>query len=129
MGKRLLKWAEPHARSTALMTPAMRGKVKSTVMEVDKRVHTLTESFEPFAPEARPSDRLRDCYVDRLHFDKCDPTQNRRPYLDELIAMARADLLTVLAAADGSVPQSNHGARWQPGHYLQTHMLCGLGTK
>ncbi|CAA7263217.1 unnamed protein product [Cyclocybe aegerita] len=31
MGKGLLKRAAPHARSAALMTPAMRGKVKSTV--------------------------------------------------------------------------------------------------
>ncbi|CAA7270841.1 unnamed protein product [Cyclocybe aegerita] len=107
MGKRLLKQAEPHAHSTALMTPAMWGKVKSTVMEVDEQVHTLTESFEPFAPEAHPSDRLLDCYVDRLHFDERDPTQDRCPYLDELITTARADPLTVLAVADGSVPQSN----------------------
>ncbi|CAA7271388.1 unnamed protein product [Cyclocybe aegerita] len=90
MGEGLLKRAAPHARSAALMTPAMRGKVKSTVMEVDKRVHTLTESFEPFAPEARPGDRLLDRYADH-----------------ELIAKARADPLTVLAATDGSVPQSN----------------------
>ncbi|CAA7264634.1 unnamed protein product [Cyclocybe aegerita] len=76
-------------------------------MEVDERVHTLTESFEPFAPEARPGDRLLDRYADRLHFDKRDPTQDRRLYLDELIARARADPLTVLAATDGSVPQSN----------------------
>ncbi|CAA7261912.1 unnamed protein product [Cyclocybe aegerita] len=55
MGEGLLKRAAPHARSAALMTPAMRGKVKSTVMEVDERVHTLTESFKPFAPEARPA--------------------------------------------------------------------------
>ncbi|CAA7271404.1 unnamed protein product [Cyclocybe aegerita] len=89
------------------MTPAMRGKVKSTIMEVDEHVHTLTESFEPFAPEARPGDRLLDCFVDGLHFDECDPTQDRRPYLDELIVKARADPLTVLAATDGSVPQSN----------------------
>ncbi|CAA7269038.1 unnamed protein product [Cyclocybe aegerita] len=33
--------------------------------------------------------------------------QDRRLYLDELIAKARADPLTVLAATDGSVPQSN----------------------
>ncbi|CAA7268127.1 unnamed protein product [Cyclocybe aegerita] len=33
--------------------------------------------------------------------------RDRRPYLDELIARARADPLTVLAATDGSVPQSN----------------------
>ncbi|CAA7264628.1 unnamed protein product [Cyclocybe aegerita] len=76
-------------------------------MEVDERVHTLTESFEPFAPEARPGDRLLDRYVDHLHFDERDPTQDRCPYLDELIAKARADPLTVLAATDGSVPQSN----------------------
>ncbi|CAA7261922.1 unnamed protein product [Cyclocybe aegerita] len=107
MGERLLKRAAPHARSAALMTPAMQGKVKSTVMEVDERIHTLTESFEPFAPEARPGDRLLDCYADCLHFDKCDPAQDRRPYLDELIAKARANPLTVLAATDGSVPQSN----------------------
>ncbi|CAA7261906.1 unnamed protein product [Cyclocybe aegerita] len=107
MGEGLLKRAAPHARSAALMTPAMRGKVKSTVMEVDERVHTLTESFEPFAPEARPGDRLLDHYADRLHFDERDPGQDRRPYLDELIAKARADPLTVLAATDGSVPQSN----------------------
>ncbi|CAA7263236.1 unnamed protein product [Cyclocybe aegerita] len=107
MGEGLLKRAAPHARSAALMTPAMRGKVKSTVMEVDERVHTLTESFEPFTPEARPGDRLLDRYADRLHFDERDPTQDRRPYLDELIARARADPLTVLAATDGSVPQSN----------------------
>ncbi|CAA7264623.1 unnamed protein product [Cyclocybe aegerita] len=85
----------------------MQGKVKSTVMEVDECVHTLTESFEPFAPEARPGDQLLDHYADRLHFDERDPTQDRRPYLDELIAKARADPLTVLAATDGSVPQSN----------------------
>ncbi|CAA7270789.1 unnamed protein product [Cyclocybe aegerita] len=107
LGEGLLKRAEPHARSATLMTPAMRGKVKSTVMEVDERVHTLTESFEPFAPEARPGDRLLDRYADRLHFDERDPGQDRRPYLDELIAKARANPLTVLAATDGSVPQSN----------------------
>ncbi|CAA7267352.1 unnamed protein product [Cyclocybe aegerita] len=107
MGEGLLKRAAPHARSAALMTPAMQGKVKSTVMEVDKCVHTLTESFECFAPKARPGDRLLDHYADRLHFDERDPTQDRRPYLDELIARARADPLTVLAATDGSVPQSN----------------------
>ncbi|CAA7261920.1 unnamed protein product [Cyclocybe aegerita] len=50
---------------------------------------------------------LLDHYADRLRFDKRDPTQDRRPYLDNLIATARADPLTVLAAADGSVPQSN----------------------
>ncbi|CAA7264616.1 unnamed protein product [Cyclocybe aegerita] len=94
IGKRLLKWANPHARSAALMTPAMWGKVKSTVMEVDERTHTLTESFEPFAPEARP-----DC----LCFDEHDPTQDRCPYLNELIANARANPFTVLAAADSSV--------------------------
>ncbi|CAA7270849.1 unnamed protein product [Cyclocybe aegerita] len=33
--------------------------------------------------------------------------QDRHPYLDELIATVRADPLTVLAAADGSVPRSN----------------------
>ncbi|CAA7264638.1 unnamed protein product [Cyclocybe aegerita] len=77
------------------MTPAMRGKVKSTVMEVDECVHTLTESFEPFVPEAHPGDRLLDRYADRLHFDEHDPAQDR------------ADPLTVLAATDGSVPQSN----------------------
>ncbi|CAA7267337.1 unnamed protein product [Cyclocybe aegerita] len=107
LGKGLLKRAVPHACSAALMTPAMRGKVKSTVMEVDERVHTLTESFEPFAPEARPGDWLLDHYADRLHFDKRDPTQDKRPYLDKLIMKARADPLTVLAATDGSVPQSN----------------------
>ncbi|CAA7267560.1 unnamed protein product [Cyclocybe aegerita] len=88
MGESLLKRATPHACSAALMTPAMRGKVKSTVMEVDERVHTLTESFEPFAPEACPGDQLLDHYADHLHFDEADP-------------------LTVLAATDGSVPQSN----------------------
>ncbi|CAA7259601.1 unnamed protein product [Cyclocybe aegerita] len=90
MGEGLLKRAEPHTHSAALMTPAMRGKVKSTVMEVDKHIHTLTESFEPFAPEAHPGDQLLDRYADRLHFDE-----------------PRADPLTVLAATDGSVPQSN----------------------
>ncbi|CAA7267561.1 unnamed protein product [Cyclocybe aegerita] len=90
MGEGLLKRAAPHARSATLMTPAMRGKVKSTVMEVDERVHTLTESFEPFVPEARPGDWLLDRYADH-----------------ELIAKVRADPLTVLAATDGSVPQSN----------------------
>ncbi|CAA7270642.1 unnamed protein product [Cyclocybe aegerita] len=78
MGEGLLKRAAPHARSAALMTPAMQGKVKSTVMEVDEHVHTLTESFEPFAPEARPGDRLLDRYADHLRFDKRDPTQDRR---------------------------------------------------
>ncbi|CAA7268143.1 unnamed protein product [Cyclocybe aegerita] len=77
-------------------------------MEVDKHVHTLTESFEPFAPKAHPGDQLLDRFADRLHFDERDPTQDRRPYLDELIAKVRADPLTVLAATDGSVPQSNH---------------------
>ncbi|CAA7267376.1 unnamed protein product [Cyclocybe aegerita] len=107
MGEGLLKQAKPHACSVALMTPAMRGKVKSTVMEVDECIHTLTESFEPFVPEACPGDRLLDRYVDCLHFDERDPTQDRHPYLDKLIAKARANPLTVLAATDGSVPQSN----------------------
>ncbi|CAA7267340.1 unnamed protein product [Cyclocybe aegerita] len=89
------------------MTPAMRGKVKSMIMEVDEHVHTLTETFEPHAPEARPGDWLLDRFVDCLHFNERDPTQDRRPYLDELIAKARADPLAVLAATDGSVPQSN----------------------
>ncbi|CAA7267369.1 unnamed protein product [Cyclocybe aegerita] len=81
--------------------------LNATVMEVDECIHTLTESFEPFVPEAHPGDRLLDRYADWLHFDEHDPTQDRRPYLDELIARARADPLTVLAAIDGSVPQSN----------------------
>ncbi|CAA7269286.1 unnamed protein product [Cyclocybe aegerita] len=54
-----------------------------------------------------PGDRLLDRYADRLHFDERNPTQDRRPYLDKLIAKARADPLTVLAATDGAVPQSN----------------------
>ncbi|CAA7270141.1 unnamed protein product [Cyclocybe aegerita] len=106
LGERLLKWAEPHACSATLMTPTMWGRVKSTVMEVDEYVHALTESFKPFVPEAHPGDQLLDCFVDRLHFDECNPTQDRRPYLDKLIAITRADPL-VLAATDGSVPQSN----------------------
>ncbi|CAA7267776.1 unnamed protein product [Cyclocybe aegerita] len=107
MGEGLLKRAVPHAHSAALMTPAMQGKVKSTVMEVDECVHTLTESFEPFAPKACLGDWLLDRYADRLHFDEHDPTQDRRPYLDKLIAKVRANPVTVLAATDGSVPQSN----------------------
>ncbi|CAA7267585.1 unnamed protein product [Cyclocybe aegerita] len=107
IGKRLLKWAKLHACSAALMTPAMQGKVKSTVMEVDKRIHTLTESFKPFAPEAHLGDQLLDRFADCLHFDKCDPAQDRCLYLNELIANVRADPPTVLAATDGSVPQSN----------------------
>ncbi|CAA7269041.1 unnamed protein product [Cyclocybe aegerita] len=67
----------------------------------------LDLGFEPFVPKARPGDWLLDRYADRLHFDKCDPTQDRRPYLNELITKVRADPLTVLAATDDSVPQSN----------------------
>ncbi|CAA7270772.1 unnamed protein product [Cyclocybe aegerita] len=107
MDERLLKRAEPHACSATLMTPAMQGKVKSTVMEVDEHVHTLTESFEPFVPKACPGDRLLDRLADHLCFDEHDPTQDRHPYLNRLIANARADSLTILAMADGSVPQSN----------------------
>ncbi|CAA7268146.1 unnamed protein product [Cyclocybe aegerita] len=135
MGEGLLKQAEPHTCSAVLMTPAMRGKVKSTVMEVDEHIHTLTESFEPFAPEARPGDRLLDRYADRLHFDKRDPAQDRRPYLDELITKARADPLTVLAATDGSVPQSNQyqaasAAIIYKGHreLKRTHYVSGRVT-
>ncbi|CAA7264614.1 unnamed protein product [Cyclocybe aegerita] len=76
-------------------------------MELDECVHTLTESFEPFAPEARPGDRLLDRHADRLHFDERNPTQDRRPYLAELIVKARANPSTVLAATDDSVPQFN----------------------
>ncbi|CAA7267356.1 unnamed protein product [Cyclocybe aegerita] len=135
MGKRLLKRAEPHARSAALMTPAMQGKVKSTVMEVDEHIHALTESFEPFAPEACPGDRLLDRYADRLCFDERDPTQDRHPYLDGLIANTRADPLTVLAATDGSVPQSNQyqaasAAIIYKGHceLKRTHYVSGRVT-
>ncbi|CAA7271396.1 unnamed protein product [Cyclocybe aegerita] len=71
-------------------------------MELDECVHTLTESFEPFAPEARPGDRLLDRHADRLHFDERNPTQDRRPYLAELIVKARANPSTVLAATDDS---------------------------
>ncbi|CAA7269037.1 unnamed protein product [Cyclocybe aegerita] len=135
MGEGLLKRAVPHAPSATLMTPAMRGKVKSTVMEVDERVHTLTESFEPFAPEACPGDRLLDRYADHLHFDKHNPTQDRRPYLDKLIANARADPLTVLVATDGSVPWSNQyqaasAAIIYKGHHKlgRTHYVSGRVT-
>ncbi|CAA7265606.1 unnamed protein product [Cyclocybe aegerita] len=76
-------------------------------MEVDERVHTLTESFKPFVPKAFPGDRLLDHFADHLHFDERDPTQDRRPYLNELVAKVRANPLTVLAAANGSVPRSN----------------------
>ncbi|CAA7267374.1 unnamed protein product [Cyclocybe aegerita] len=72
MGEGLLKRAAPHARSAALMTPAVRGKVKSTVMELAQAI---------------------------------GPDLQHASY--ELIAKARADPLTVLAATDGSVPQSN----------------------
>ncbi|CAA7267773.1 unnamed protein product [Cyclocybe aegerita] len=135
MGERLLKRAVPHAHSAALMTLAMRGRVKSTIMEVDERVHTLTESFTPFVPEARPGDRLLDRFADRLHFDERNPTQDRRPYLDKLIAKVRADPLTVLAATDGSVPQSNQyqaasAAIIYKGHreLKKTHYVSGRVT-
>ncbi|CAA7267607.1 unnamed protein product [Cyclocybe aegerita] len=52
-------------------------------------------------------DWLLDRYADRLHFDERNPMQDRCPYLDELITKVRANPLTVLAATDGSVPQSN----------------------
>ncbi|CAA7261915.1 unnamed protein product [Cyclocybe aegerita] len=49
-----------------------------------------------------------DVLCERRHGHRLrDPTQDRRPYLDELIARVRANPLTVLAATDGSVPQSN----------------------
>ncbi|KAJ3481654.1 hypothetical protein NLJ89_g12193 [Agrocybe chaxingu] len=88
------------------MTPSMQGHVTSMVMEIIDCLPALTESFEPFAPEARPGDRLLDRYADCISFDDHTPGVNQKPYLDELIVKARADPLMVLAV-DRPVPHSS----------------------
>ncbi|CAA7270775.1 unnamed protein product [Cyclocybe aegerita] len=71
-------------------------------------------------------------FKDPLRFDKRDPTQNRRPYLDRLITTARANPLTVLAATDGSVLWSNQyqaalAAIIYKGHHELERTCCVSG--
>ncbi|CAA7271846.1 unnamed protein product [Cyclocybe aegerita] len=109
MGERLLKRAEPRACSAALMTPAMQGKVKSTVMEVDEHIHTLTESFEPFAPEAHSSDQLLDHYADHLHYVTDAKTDGPDlALMKSNKAIKFADVINIKVTYNKSaVPQSN----------------------
>jgi len=48
------KGTQPHPCAISQMSEAFKRKVKGTIMEIDRHLPELTESFKPVASEARP---------------------------------------------------------------------------
>ncbi|KAF5319438.1 hypothetical protein D9619_008864 [Psilocybe cf. subviscida] len=64
-----LKRAVPHASSIELMTPAIKAKVKGSLMQADMILPAAVELVEPFHKLAQPGLRLLDRFSDRIMFD------------------------------------------------------------
>ena len=79
------------------MSEAFKRKVKGTVMEIDRRLPDLTESFEPCAPEARPGARLMDRFSAQIDFNDCghleddEALQASKNTLNDLLKEAKRD--------------------------------------
>jgi len=67
------KGVQPHPCAISQMSEAFKQKVKGTVMEIDRHLLELTESFEPVASEAWPSAQLIDSFPNQVIFDNCGP--------------------------------------------------------
>jgi len=65
------KGTQPHPCAISQMSEAFKQKVKGTVMEIDRCLTELTESFEPVASEAQPGAQLMDRFPDQVIFDNC----------------------------------------------------------
>jgi len=65
------KGTQPHPCAISQMSEAFKQKVKGTVMEIDRHLPELTESFEPVASEARPGAQLMDRFPDQVIFNDC----------------------------------------------------------
>ncbi|KAF5314436.1 hypothetical protein D9619_011855 [Psilocybe cf. subviscida] len=74
-----LKRTVPHALSIELMTPAIKAKVKGSLMQVDMTLPTAVELIEPFHKLAQPGLRLLDCFSNRIVFDT--PSRSPSPLL------------------------------------------------
>jgi len=51
---------DPHPMSIILMPEALKPRVKTAIMEIQRVLPNLTEEFVPFAPEVRLGSRLLD---------------------------------------------------------------------
>ncbi|KAF5319452.1 hypothetical protein D9619_008863 [Psilocybe cf. subviscida] len=69
MSGRHLKRASPHACSIELMTPALKAKVKGSLMQADTILPTAVENMDPFHALAQPGLRLLDRFCDHIVFD------------------------------------------------------------
>ncbi|KAF5318469.1 hypothetical protein D9619_010810 [Psilocybe cf. subviscida] len=69
MSGRHLKPASPHACFIELMTPALKARVKGSLMQADTILPTAVENMDPFHALAQPGLRLLDCFCDCIVFD------------------------------------------------------------
>ena len=90
-------------------------------MEIDERLPTLTEVFDPTIEDARPGFRMCDLFGEQIIFDTPAPPdkkaedpedaaekawEKRKAHLDKLLAEAKHDPLSVVAAVDAAVPKT-----------------------
>jgi len=94
------------------MSEAFKRKVKGTVMEIDRHLPELTESFEPVASEARPGTRLMDRLPDQVIFDDCsslleqDALEAHERDLFTILRNVRLSDDTVYCSVDASLPDN-----------------------
>jgi len=106
------KGAQPHPCAISQMSEAFKRKVKGTVMEIDRHLPELTESFEPVASEARPGTRLMDRFPDQVIFDDCgslmeqDALEARERDLFTILRNVRLSNDTVYCSVDASLPDN-----------------------
>jgi len=104
--------AQAHPCAISKMSEAFKQKVKGTVMEIDRRLPDLTESFEPCAPEARPGARLMDRFSAQIDFDDCghleddEALQACKNTLNDLLKEAKRDNSAVYCSMDASLPDN-----------------------
>ncbi|KAF4614683.1 hypothetical protein D9613_002817 [Agrocybe pediades] len=108
------KQASAHPLAISRLTPNQRLKVKGSLMEVDRHLPELTESFAPVAPEARPGVRLLDRFPDRVEFHGTEGLLDERSLeayrtkLNTVLTEAREQPGTVICAVDASLPNEEH---------------------
>ena len=126
--------AQAHPCAISKMSEAFKRKVKGTVMEIDRCLPDLTESFEPCAPEARPGARLMDRFSAQIDFDDCghlednEGLQARKNTHNDLLKEARRDNGAVYCSTDASLPDNTQHTAvlaallyWQG---EQIHQVC-----
>jgi len=106
------KGAQPHPCAISQMSEAFKRKVKGTVMEIDRHLPELTESFKPVASEARPGTRLMDRFPDQVIFNDCgslleqDALEAREHDLSTILRNVRLSDDTVYCSVDASRPDN-----------------------